>query len=108
MKISKLKGSNKNKGLCRVRIEGEMTIYKAAEIMDKFIPFWREYNQFELDLAGVGEIDTAGVQLLLMFARKSEASKNAMPLLATSEPVSEVLNIYRLSPRFNIQTQPLQ
>jgi anti-sigma B factor antagonist len=106
MKISRQKGTNKNSGLCRLQIEGEMTIYRAQEMMEKFTPYWRDYREFELNLSGVSDIDTAGVQLLLMFERMSEGRDKKVRLLSLSDSVSEVLSIYRLSHRFDIQTLP--
>ena len=103
MKVSKLKGSSKSTGLCRLRVEGEITIYKAAEVMEKLVPYWRDYKEFELDLSGISDIDTAGVQLLLMFDRKSGASGKKARLAGESEPVSEALGIYRLAGRFEAQ-----
>jgi anti-anti-sigma factor len=108
MKITKQKGSNKTTGLCRLQIEGDMTIYQAAEMMEKFLPCWRDYREFELNLSGVGEMDSAGIQLLLVFDRKSEGSGRKACLLDPPEAVSEVLNIYRLDHRFDIQISPRQ
>lgn len=104
MKISKLKGSNKSAGLCRMRIEGELTIYKAAEAMEQLIPYWNDFQRFEIDLSEITDIDTAGVQLLLIFSRKTEGMENGIRLLGTSQPVNEALIIYRLAPRFGIQS----
>ena len=101
MKITKQKGTNKSTGLCRLRVEGDITIYRATEAMEKFVPFWKEYKKFELDLSGISEFDTAGVQLLLMFDRISAAGGQKALLSAVSEPVSEALGIYRLAGRFD-------
>ncbi|MCI0667323.1 MAG: STAS domain-containing protein [Methylococcaceae bacterium] len=108
MKITKQKGTSKSTGLCRLQIEGDMTIYQAAEMMEKFVPCWNDYREFELNLSGVGEMDSAGVQLLLMFDRKSEGYDKKVRLLEIREAVSEVLNLYRLGQRFDIQTSPRQ
>ncbi len=97
MPISKLKGSNKRSGLCRLRINGEMTIYSVEEMAQYLSPIWEGYSKFELDLSKVNEIDTAGVQLLLMLSKKVEQSKTSITMLDCSPPVREVLDIYRLN-----------
>ncbi len=106
MKISKLKGSNKRSGLCRLGVTGDMTIYAAEQMLKACTPYLDDYKAFELDLSDVGEIDTAGIQLLLLFERKSRQSKKHTRLVDSSEAVNEVLNIYRLSERFNAQALP--
>lgn len=50
---------------CGVAIEGEVTIYSVAGLkrgLDELDPV---FSALEIDLAGVTEIDTAGLQLLL-------------------------------------------
>lgn len=103
MKISKQKGSNKRSGLCRLGISGDMTIYSAEEMIQAFLPYLDDYKAFELDLSAVNEIDSAGIQLLLLFDRKSRQAKKKTCLSGLCETVAEVLNIYRLNERFNVQ-----
>lgn len=53
-------------GVCRVVIEGEMNIYNASEIKDRLLNVISECSCIELDLFNVNEIDTSGIQLLIM------------------------------------------
>lgn len=53
-----------------VRIEGEMTIYRALELKEQLLAALAPGGGLELDLSGVTEVDSAGVQLLLA-ARKT-------------------------------------
>ena len=50
----------------------------------------------EVDLAGVTEIDTAGVQLLLMARRAAQASKKELRLVAHSSAVSALFDLLRI------------
>lgn len=50
-----------------------------------------------LDLSAVQDIDTAGVQLLLMLKREAEARGCPLMIGAPSEPVRALFDLYRLS-----------
>ncbi len=100
MKITKLKGSNKRSGLCRLQIDGDMTIYTAEAMLEGFMPYINDYKDFELDLSSIDEIDTAGVQMLLQFNKKAKQSEKAVCMTAISQSVQDVLGVYHLNDRF--------
>lgn len=56
---------------CRLRIEGEMTVSSAAGLRDELLAAQPRAGdaEIEVDLSGVSEIDTAGLQLMLQFKR---------------------------------------
>lgn len=61
----------------RVRLAGELTIYSVAEIKaafaDGFTGAMKSADQIEVDLSAVSEMDTAGLQLMLIIKRSKEA-----------------------------------
>lgn len=57
----------------RAALSGELTIYTAAAIKSRLGELLGEQASIEIDLAGVAEIDTAGLQLMLMLKRKPGA-----------------------------------
>ncbi len=62
MKITR----KKNKDITTLSFDGDLTIYQVAETKDElFADHERLTENIALDLHKVGEIDTAGVQLLL-------------------------------------------
>lgn len=62
--------SSKKKGAVeKLAIEGELTIYTAAELKER-IGSLLEKDVIEIDLSEVSEIDTAGLQLLLLAQRE--------------------------------------
>ncbi len=87
-------------GLSFLKIEGDMTIYTAAELKAGLMPCITQPGEREIDLSGVSEIDSAGLQLLLL--AKREAARHASPLRLTghSRAVLEVLNLCDLVPYF--------
>lgn len=54
---------------CCLAIDGEVTIYSVAELKSGFAALAPSCSEVEIDLSGVTEIDTAGLQLMLMAKR---------------------------------------
>jgi anti-sigma B factor antagonist len=76
-----------------LRIEGEMTIYSAAALAQRITAAMAGANgDPRLDLSQVSEIDTAGLQILLM-ARKLARLRGGLALIEPSAPVRELLRL---------------
>ena len=63
-------------------VEGEMTIYRAAELNPMLLEAVRAHDAPALDLSAVSEFDSAGLQLLL--ATRLEAARLGKPLALTA------------------------
>jgi len=61
-----------------LRIEGDMTIYRAAELRELLVEALQDPQPLALDLSGVTECDSAGLQLLL--AAHATAAERGQPL----------------------------
>lgn len=81
-------------------VAGEFTIYRAAELCERFREAVAPSADLAVDLAEVTECDTAGVQLLLAAARALEERGSRLLLAAASEPVREALQSLGLAARF--------
>lgn len=53
----------------RVTLSGELTIYSVTPIKSALAEAMAKASEIEVDLAGVTEIDTAGLQLMLIVKR---------------------------------------
>ena len=102
MEISKLKGSNKKTGVCKLRFQGDMDIYAAEETLTALLPYFDDFKTFNLELDQVGEIDSSGIQLLLQCHRHSQKFDGQLTILSWSENVQELASLYQLSERFDI------
>ena len=78
-------------GATRLTVDGDLTIYHAAEIKERLIEGVRAGQVLELDLSHVGEIDTAGVQLLALAKRESQKQGHAFSIVGHSLVVREVI-----------------
>jgi anti-anti-sigma factor len=83
-----------------VYIEGEMTIYRAAEIKRTLLTSIVEAAVVEFDLSKVTELDSAGVQLLMLAKRTAQARHGALRLVAHSPVVRDVIELLSLGSYF--------
>lgn len=77
-------------------IEGEMSVYRAAELKQVLLEQLEVSPQLELDLSAVSEIDTAGLQLLLLARREARAREGALRIVAQSAAVDDLLALLHL------------
>ena len=77
-----------------IQIQGDMTVYSAAELKPALLSALPVASEVErLDLAGVGEFDCAGLQLLLASLRRASADGTPLRIVAASAAVREVLKL---------------
>jgi anti-sigma B factor antagonist len=81
-------------------IEGEMTIYNALELKDRLLASLDQSAHMEIDLAGVSEIDSAGLQLLAMAKNEARARGKTLSISGHSPAVLEVLELCDLESFF--------
>ncbi len=82
-----------------LRIDGEMTIFRAAELKQQLMA---EPGLAAIDLSGVTEIDTAGLQLLLMVQQAAQARQATLTLIQPSAAVVELIDLLALGPRLGL------
>lgn len=84
-----------------LRLDGELTIYRAAELKTALLlALGRAADTLVLDLSGVSEIDSAGLQLLLLLRAESAAAGRRLQLAAPSEAVQELVALLDVAPLF--------
>ena len=79
--------------MSRLAIEGELSIYRAAELKGLLLSSLASDSALELDLAQVSELDSAGLQLVLLAAREAQAAGKGFGIAARSPQVTEVLRL---------------
>ncbi len=81
-----------------LRIEGELTIFRAAELKPTLLA---EPLPRTIDLSGVTELDSAGVQLLMLAKKAALAQQRELALVGHSPAVLEVFELLNLAAYFN-------
>lgn len=84
----------------RLTVREDMTIYHALDLKQRLISALETSNDLELDLAQVGEIDTAGLQLLILAKREAARCGKAMTIVAHSPAVQQTLDFCQLTAFF--------
>ncbi len=83
-----------------LRLDGELTIYRAAEVKQLLLDSLHGAAAQEIDLSGVTELDTAGVQLLMLAKRSAEAEGRTLHLANHSPAVLDVFQLLDLAGYF--------
>jgi anti-sigma B factor antagonist len=74
-------------------VSGEMTIYTAGELKDKLVSPLEKGAGLEVDLSGVNEIDTAGLQLLVLVKTEAAARDKKATFVGHSQPVADIIDL---------------
>ena len=81
-------------------LEGDFTIYTAAESKVQLLEALADANDVEINLAQVSELDSAGAQLLMLIKREALQKKIQLRLSAHSTAVLDIFELYNLASFF--------
>ena len=80
-----------------MRIDGEFNIYTVAELKQPLLESLANQATPILDLSQVSEMDSAGLQLLLLLKREADSLGRPLRLSGNNPVVNEVLELCNLS-----------
>jgi len=80
----------------RLALCDDMTIYQAQAQKEQLLAALAATPHLELDLSAVGEMDTAGLQLLLLLKREGVQQRRQVTISGHSARVQEVLDFCNL------------
>lgn len=81
---------------CILRIDGPFTIYEAGDAKHRLLNELNLAPELDVDLSGVAEIDTAGIQLLLLLKREAGAQGKPLRFHGHSRSVLGVIDLYNM------------
>jgi len=90
----------KKDGLCKMRVETDMTIFNAAELKKNLLSDLGDCSALEVDLSQVSEIDTSGFQLLFMIKREAVLRNKDFKIASHSPATAAVIDLYNMSDYF--------
>ncbi len=93
--------SDESSGESQLALVGEFCVFNAAEVKPQLFELIQAGAAQEIDLSQVSEIDTAGVQLLLMAKRVAASVERELVLVNHSEAVLEIIELLNLSRDFS-------
>jgi len=85
----------------RITVDGALTIYEALDAKSQLLEALARAGALEIDLSNVDEIDTAGLQLLVLTHREGHKAGKAVRLAGQSAALLEVLGRYGLASFFD-------
>ncbi len=78
-------------------LAGELTIYRAAELKAELLEAVQRSVDTEIDLSGVTELDTCGVQLLMLAKRCAQEQGGELRLTGHSPAVLDAFELFDLA-----------
>lgn len=81
-------------------IEGELSIYTAAELKPQLCGLIQQHNNIELDLSAVSEMDGAGLQLLIAAKREAADCGHSFRLNNHSPAVLDAFDLCNMAAFF--------
>jgi anti-anti-sigma factor len=88
-------------GVCLAHVDGDMTIYTALDCRVLLLQHLQSCTALDIDLSGVTEIDSAGVQLLIQARRHGVDLGKPVRLLNASAALQDMFALYRLEDDLN-------
>lgn len=84
----------------RMALQRDMTIYHAETLKAELLAGLNGQDIIELDLSQVAEIDTAGIQLLMLAKRESQARGQTLNIVAHSPAVRDLIDFFNIGGYF--------
>jgi len=81
-------------------ITEDLTIYHALEQKQALLNALAATDELELNLAQVAEIDTAGLQLLILLKKEAQRAGKRVRIVAHSQAVSSVVDFCNMAAEF--------
>jgi len=84
----------------RLAIVDDMTVYNAGVQKEQLLAGLENCNELEVDLSAVNEIDTAGLQLLILVKREARRLNKKAHFTSHSPAVREVIDFFNMAAQF--------
>lgn len=81
----------------RLSLCDDLSIYHALEQKATLLDALDRADDLELDLLQVSEIDTAGLQLLILLKKEAQRAGKRLSIVAHSQPVRAVIDFCNLA-----------
>ena len=84
----------------RIALSEDLTIYHALEQKQMLLEALANTDVLELDLSHVGEMDTAGLQLLILLKKEAQTAGKRVSIVAHSQAVRSVIDFCNVATEF--------
>jgi anti-sigma B factor antagonist len=94
------KSQTGSEGLCELRLEDELTIYHSARLKEDLLGQLARCQSMRVDLSAVDEMDSAGLQIMLMLEKEAKLAGKELRFVGHSAAVIDVLETLNLVSHF--------
>jgi anti-anti-sigma factor len=88
-----------------ITLSGELTIFTASELWQSLQLTLKNAEGVEIDLLGVSDMDTAGIQLLMMSSKSGQDKSSPVRFLNHSQAVLDGLDLFDLVAHFGVPVE---
>ncbi len=81
-------------------VSNDLTIYHALELKPTLLDALATTQELELNLSQVSEMDTAGLQLLILLKKEAQRAGKCVRIVAHSQAVSSVIDFCNMAAEF--------
>ncbi len=81
----------------RISLQEDLTIYHVLDQKQRLLDTLAQADEVELDLSQVAEMDTAGLQLLILLKREAQKAGKKAVIIAHSQAVRSVIDFCNLA-----------
>lgn len=89
-------GVEKREGGSKLSITGDMTIYCAHELKRALAESLAACDTLEVDLSGASEVDSSGLQLLILAKREALKAGKCFRVSSASHAAAEVIKLFNV------------
>jgi len=98
--MAEIKITQKRNNSTEIAISGELTIYCAMEVFQQHFQQIKLKELTLLKLGDITEIDTAGVQLLIMLMKLVKEQNSSYKIASLAEALADYSNLFQLNRYF--------
>jgi len=98
--MAEIKITQKRNNSTEIAISGELTIYCATEVYQQHFEQIKLKELTLLKLGNITEIDTAGIQLLIMLMKIVSEQKSHYQIINLGEAIADYSNLFQLNRYF--------
>jgi anti-sigma B factor antagonist len=89
-----------NCAVTRIAIEGELSIFKVADLQQRLLDAISDGMEVEVDLSRVSEVDSAGIQLLVAAKREAAMRSKLLSFTGCNPAVFDIIKLFSLTGHF--------
>lgn len=93
-------------GRKRLIMSDDMTIYNAVAQKEKLLQALLACQELDIDLSKVGDMDTAGLQVLMLVKRESLNANKTLRLSSPSNAIKDLFSLFNTNGYFAEQAGP--